>query len=413
MTKPNSKKVRTLEIIELVKNKYGSNRPEQGIFFAETELTEWEIRKFFGSFGGLMVACGYERTYAGQPINSPFGLDQETKLNLKIKKLTDENKRITELLRETEKHALTSEKIQDLIGSTNTFEYSRSPGWLTGSKTSPKNTGTPFLLLSDIHFDEVVSPEQIEHCNEYNREIATARIKRVFERTVALLKSHLVAPKYDGIVCALGGDLLSGNIHEELAETNEVAIAQSIFALTDLLINGIGELADAFGKVFVPCVVGNHGRLHKKPRCKNRVYDNFEWIIYQNLARYFKNDPRVSFMIPDGADAIFNIYNKHICLTHGDQFRGGNGIAGIFSPIMLGMARKQKRQSAIKKPFDIIAMGHWHQLILMEQMIVNGSIKGYDEYAYLSNFPFELPQQALVIFHKDRGMTYRIPVNCV
>jgi predicted phosphodiesterase len=171
-------------------------------------------------------------------------------------------------------------------------------------------------------------------------------------------------------------------------------------------------LADEFGKVFVPCVVGNHGRHDVKPRMKNKVYDNFEWLIYQFAAKAFKNDPRVTFHIPDGADAQFSVYGKKFLLTHGDQFRGGTGISGIFAPLMLGMARKQKRQNAVQKPFDILMMGHWHQLLIAQGLIVNGSMKGYDEYAYNMNFGFERPQQALFIVRPDGEITFQMPVFC-
>jgi hypothetical protein len=56
-------------------------------------------------------------------------------------------------------------------------------------------------------------------------------------------------------------------------------------------------------------------------------------------------------------------------------------------------------------------MGHWHQLIQLTRLIVNGSLKGYDEYAYSANFPFEVPQQALWLTHPRYGITYRMPVR--
>jgi len=55
-------------------------------------------------------------------------------------------------------------------------------------------------------------------------------------------------------------------------------------------------------------------------------------------------------------------------------------------------------------------MGHWHQYIHHSRVIVNGSLKGYDEYAYSNNFGFERPQQALWLTHPSYGITYRMPV---
>jgi hypothetical protein len=61
------------------------------------------------------------------------------------------------------------------------------------------------------------------------------------------------------IVC-LGGDMISGDIHEELFATNDRTPQQCINDLSDLLASALERMADKFGKVFVPCVVGNHGR---------------------------------------------------------------------------------------------------------------------------------------------------------
>jgi len=42
---------------------------------------------------------------------------------------------------------------------------------------------------------------------------------------------------------------------------------------------------------------------------------------------------------------------------------------------------------------------------------VNGSLKGYDEYANQGNFGFEPPRQPLWITNAKHGITFRMPVN--
>jgi hypothetical protein len=76
-------------------------------------------------------------------------------------------------------------------------------------------------------------------------------------------------------------------------------------------------------------------------------------------------------------------------------------------------ARKQQRQAAIQQPYDHMMMGHWHQLTFGQAFTINGSLKGYDEYASVSNFAFEPPQQALVVITPQHGITWRVPVFCM
>jgi len=55
-------------------------------------------------------------------------------------------------------------------------------------------------------------------------------------------------------------------------------------------------------------------------------------------------------------------------------------------------------------------MGHYHQYISLKGCIVNGSTKGYDEYAYSNRFTSERPQQALWFTHPEYGVTFQVPV---
>lgn len=204
--------------------------------------------------------------------------------------------------------------------------------------------------------------------------------------------------------------MISGNIHDELRETNEFPVSQSIMSILNTLVAGIDVLLPHFPKILVNAVCGNHGRWDKKPRVKNRVYENYEWLLYQFLAKYYRENKDVVFNISDGADLPYSIYSTRYLLTHGDQFKGGSGIAGALSPLMLGDARKRKRAMAIDQPFDFLVLGHWHQLIMAKGIIVNGSLKGADEFSFSQNYDFELPQQALWVTHKDWGITARWPV---
>ena len=91
------------------------------------------------------------------------------------------------------------------------------PKWLASSKKNPSIVhGIPTIFLSDLHWDEIVSPSQINYVNQYSREIAGERLKKVADTTTYLMKEVLVKAPYEGMVVALGGDMLSGYIHEEM-----------------------------------------------------------------------------------------------------------------------------------------------------------------------------------------------------
>jgi hypothetical protein len=290
-------------------------------------------------------------------------------------------------------------------------EEVKPPEWLVKKPKGHNVTGIPTLLASDWHWGEVVDPAQIGGVNEYNLEIAQERARAFINTSIDLLKNRFNNPKYEGVVFALGGDMFSGNIHEELATTNDMEVMPCVLDLWGTLVWCIDVLANEFGKVFVPCVTGNHGRNTHKIQNKNRNYTNFDWLMYQFLNKRFENDKRVTFFIPDGSDAYYQVYGYKYLLTHGDQFRGGDGVIGCLGAIIRGDHKKRSRNAQIDQEYDTMLIGHFHQLIQLQRLIVNGSLKGYCEYAYSNNFGYEPPRQALWITHPMHGITFSCPVN--
>ena len=284
------------------------------------------------------------------------------------------------------------------------------PDWLTPRKTGTRSAATLFTVLSDLHLDEVVRPSEIDWLNAYDRRIAEQRLDRYFSHVPMLARDYLSGLDYDGIVVALAGDLISGSIHDELAQTNEATTAETIRHWSGRLAAGIRYLADEFGRVHVPVVVGNHGRFSRKPRAKLRALDNADWLIGQLIADRFADDDRVTFDIPDGTDAFVQVYSTTFLVTHGDQASGGSGIGGIWPPLMRLRARKLARYQSAGRPFDWLVCGHWHQLVCSQGLIVNGSSKGYDEYAAVNNFPPERAQQFLCAVTPEHGVTFQSPV---
>lgn len=286
------------------------------------------------------------------------------------------------------------------------------PEWLSPKKPSKPHTGIPCLLLTDVHWDETVDPRQVDGVNCYNRAIAERRLRGAFDGTVKVARDYMAGLTYEGFQLFLGGDIVSGIIHEELKETNEATIMDSVVSVLEPMEAGINLLAQTFGKVHVTAVVGNHGRNSRKPRAKNRAQDNFDWLIYKLVERDFRERPNVTVQVADGADAHVQIYATRYLLTHGDQFRGGTGISAALAPLLLGAHRKTRRQSAAGKPYDLMVMGHWHQTIFMPSkgLIVGGSVVGYNEYAALENLEPEPPQCCLWITTPERGVTLQSPV---
>jgi hypothetical protein len=322
--------------------------------------------------------------------------------------------RLTAELRDAQKVSADATALKEALG-TAALQLDRAyiPEW-TQRLAKGGAPGVPTLFLSDLHWGEVVFPGQVNGINEYSLSIAHKRLRYTIETAVYLLKIISPSMEYPGIVVPLGGDMISGDIHEELQTTNELATMPTVLDLFEQLVATLKLLIEQFGAVFCPCVSGNHGRNTKKIWAKNRNHTSFDWMLYQLLAKHFAaiGEKRITFYVPDGSDAYYKVYNTRYLLTHGDQFKAGDSIIGPIGPLTRGQQKKQARNSAVDMPFDVMIAGHWHQYIHLERLIVNGSLKGYDEYAYSGNFAFEPPRQGLWLTHPKYGLTYRMPVLC-
>ena len=273
-------------------------------------------------------------------------------------------------------------------------------------KRGAKSEHTPLLFTSDFQIGEVVDARETEHGYGYDTPTFRRRYRGMIDKTIYLSFEHAGKDwTYPGIIYARGGDTISGGIHEELAETDDLSPIEAVEVAFEEEAGGILKLADAFGKVFVPdCGGGNHDRVTRKPRSK-KAYANYDKLVNFMLRREFKNDPRITFQNTMSMDVLFNIYDKNILLTHGDRIgsRGGQGFVGPAATIMRGAQKVIMEQSSLNRHIDMVMMGHFHTPMYLGWVMVNGSLPGYSEFAKMNRMrPFP-PQQFLSFWHEGRG----------
>lgn len=287
------------------------------------------------------------------------------------------------------------------------------PAWTV--EVAPKRSGTtdpgiPTLLCSDWHFGERVDPAQIGGVNEYDMDIARRRVLTLTSKTINLLDNHTVG-RVRGIVVPLLGDMITGDIHEELRATNDVPTLEAFVGLFDSAHAMIASFAEHYGRVFVPCASGNHGRLTQKIQCKDRNATNLDWLLYTMLAKKFADDERVRFSIPAGPEVEWSVLGHRYLGHHGDRARGGDGMIGFIGPVKRMDHKLRSLKGQIGASYDTQLLGHFHQYLMTTRYIANGSLVGYNEYALANAFEYEPPQQALWMT-TEVGPTISMPVFC-
>ncbi len=345
---------------------------------------------------------------AAPPSIAPPSIAMERE-NVRLKdKVAALEKRVKDLHRQE----LNDDAIREILTGMARHETA-PPDWLTAPAPRGQGGGkeitpqVPVIIWSDWHIGEVVSAEETHGVNAYDIAIAKRRLDTLIANTLAICRDH--GPKaYAGAVVPLLGDFVSGGLHPELLATDEQEVIPSALTAADMLTAGLRRLADVFGRLYVPAVCGNHGRATRKPEFKRYVVKNFDFLIYEMVRKNLAGDSRIVIDHRSENDVHFRIFTMRFAATHGDMLgvKGGDGIIGAMGPIMRGEIKTGKQMAAIGRDYDMLLMGHWHQMLWLPRAIVANSMKGWDEYARLAlRAPPSRPTQPLFFVHPTRGIT--------
>jgi len=144
------------------------------------------------------------------------------------------------------------------------------------------------------------------------------------------------------------------------------------------------------------------------------AWNNWEWV----MGKFVQALARDTFNVIVPKDLVYRhkVFNQTIGLTHGDGVKA-QAFAGI--PWYSMKQRRDAMQALLKslglEQLDLLIYGHFHQLIYEEgsgcSLLINGSIKGYDEYILKTKYSGQIPIQALLTFHPRHGLTDLSRIN--
>ena len=249
------------------------------------------------------------------------------------------------------------------------------------------------MLASDWHVEERVRPETCGHRNEYDPDIAQERARNFFRSNVKMLNAARSAWDIRQGVLWLGGDIITGYIHEEYEEENFLSPTEASLLAFRMIGDGIQTLLDTadLDRLLIPTSNGNHGRTMKKPRVSTAAKNSFEWLLYQFLAMRFAHEKRVTFQIANGYHNVVNVFGYRIRFHHGDAIGYAGGIGGLSIPVNRRIGRQAKAEPA---PVHLDVIGHFHSLQSPKDFVVNGSLIGWNAYAERIGCGYEEPMQA-------------------
>lgn len=261
--------------------------------------------------------------------------------------------------------------------------------------------------LSDTHVGEYVDFKQMAGINQYDFEIFNSRLYGWTQQLVNLVSYRRNTADINELVVPLLGDMISGDIHEELSKTNIDHCMGQMIRGANLIAQALRYLAPHFSSISVPCVVGNHGRMTRKPPMKDKHMD-WDYMMYQWIAAFCRNHANIKFDISQSFFHIFSVANRNILIMHGDAVSGGGSSQSLTKTISNLRSVLQYNQEGFKKTqFDSVMLGHFHRVDEIDidtgELHICGCMKGPDEFAFQRIQKASHPKQIVTYWHPAYG----------
>ena len=199
-------------------------------------------------------------------------------------------------------------------------EFSRTTPILPSTKTGASES-VAIATACDWHVYESVLPREVNALNEFNPDIARARIETFWRGVLTWVEIHRGATKIDTLLITFLGDLITNMLHDDQVEGNAGTPQEEILFALEMICSGLDMLLEkgGFKKIICCCCDGNHGRDTKFTRASGRARHSHEWLLYQFLAKLYAG--KIDFNIAEAYHLYQDVYDWKFRLHHGDLVR--------------------------------------------------------------------------------------------
>ena len=367
---------------------------EYGVTVHRTTVQRWHDREAYSDLGDTLLSG-----------------DDRIKLDKKVATFKAEStywkKLYEQAIKQTAKQELLEETIADLAPVFKTVKIPQPT-----KETKAEKAQVAIAPLSDTHIGDRVEGDQMIGLNSYDMDIFNRRLYGWANQIVQLVELRRNYAPINELVIPMLGDMISGDIHDELARTNIDNCMGQMIRGANLIGQALMFLASHFNEIRVPCVVGNHGRMTRKPPMKDKYMD-WDYMLYQWVAAFCRDQKNIKFDIPRSFITSFDVHNRTIVILHGDMVSGAGSGAAIMNSI--GKMRSVfeygrtvgKENLSIPKHIDSVMMGHFHRIdeydIGTGEIHIAGNMKGGDEFALQRLQVFTPPKHILTYWHPQYG----------
>lgn len=207
---------------------------------------------------------------------------------------------------------------------------------------------TAFLLLSDVHCDELIPKHKVNGLNIHTPDISKKRVATIFDRFLRFVRVDRQETSITDLVIWLGGDFFTSSTMHDASVAFPPIIAT--MHAQDMIVSGLTFLLQNEEKVRIHVIgsVGNHSRLSgsaKPVNVSSEQEHSLEWMMYHAIKAQFASEKRITFQLDNSYHSYFKCYNKVIRFNHGHiGWRYNDGLGGVHGPAWKVITQKWDKQ---------------------------------------------------------------------
>ena len=263
------------------------------------------------------------------------------------------------------------------------------------------------MQISDAHMGAVQEPEEIEGFNEYNPDICRSRQIDYANRFCRHIDRQRLGQNINKLNVIVTGDLISGDIHQELQTTNAFPVTVQVVEAAKVLAEQLTIVCQDFETVVVHFIgADNHGRLTRKPQAKEEGYNNLNYLVGILAQAYTKKFPNLEFNVYPMHEKVITCLNRNYLISHGHGMKAWMGIPYYAAERRLGKEAQARMQlimdqklKAAEIGFHKMVVGHFHCPINAPMYSLCGSVQGTDAYDHSAG-RYAPPSQAGWLIHE-------------
>ena len=183
------------------------------------------------------------------------------------------------------------------------------------------------MQISDSHMGAVQEPDEIEGFNAFNPDICRDRQIDYVNRFCRHIDRQRLGQDIDKVNVVVTGDLISGDIHQELQVTNAFPVTVQVVESARVLAEQLTILCQNFNIVVVHFIgADNHGRLTKKPQAKQEGLNSLNYLVGILAQAYTKKFPNLEFNVYPMHEKVITCLNRNYLISHGHGMKAWMGI---------------------------------------------------------------------------------------